>query len=143
MSRESPESEMTDPSSDANFALLCRVVEADDGVPYMMRLGNVPESDSYDFLGVGIRDLIGVAAEEVTHQVWVDRMREVVPDDPDFAGDPADYGRAFKRGDVPVYRVRVRVVLPDGSEKWLRDVSAPVRDPEGKLIATVGILREV
>ncbi|MBN1475438.1 PAS domain-containing protein [Candidatus Sumerlaeota bacterium] len=135
-------SEWIDPSPEVKFALLCRAVEADGGVPYMMRLGDVPENDSYDFLGEGIRDLIGVQAGEVTHRVWVDRMREVVPDDPGYTGDPADYGRAFKRGEVPVYRVRVRVVLPDGTERWLRDVSAPVRDVEGKLIATVGILRE-
>jgi PAS domain-containing protein len=134
---------MTDPSGDVKLALLRRAVEADGGVPYMMRLGDVPENDSYDFLGEGIRDLIGVSAEEVTHRVWIERMREVVPDDPTYTGDPADYGKAFKRGDVPVYRVRVRVVLTDGTEKWLRDISAPVRDAQGKLIATVGILREV
>jgi PAS domain-containing protein len=134
---------MTDPSRDDRFALLFRAVEADGGVPYVMRLGDVPENDSYDFLGEGIRELIGVPAAEVTHEVWVDRMREVVPDDPGHTGDPADYGKAFKRGEIPIYRVRVRVALPDGTEKWLRDVSAPVRDAEGRLIATVGILRGV
>ena len=125
-------------------ALAFRLIEVDGGVPYLMRPGETPEADSYEHLGEGIEALVGIPAAKIDHQAWVDLMQEVVPDDPTYRGEPADYGKAFQIGRVEIYRVRIRIRTPDGREKWLTDRSVPLRDEvSGRLVGTMGVLREV
>ncbi len=113
-----------------------------------MRFGDVPENDSYDFIGDGIEALIGVPPAGLDHHVWVRLVQEAVPSDPDFPGGLDDMGRRFKAGEIPHWRSDIRIRIfqgPDkGQEKWLRDCSVLVRDEKtGEAIGTLGILSDI
>ncbi|SDC71000.1 PAS domain S-box protein [Belnapia rosea] len=73
--------------------------------------------------------LIGRAFTEVTH-----------PDDRET--DLAGFWR-MARGEVPSYQGEKRFIRPDGSVRWARIASSPVRDSEGRPVRTMAVVMDV
>jgi PAS domain S-box-containing protein len=74
-------------------------------------------------------DLIGRHYSELTH-----------PDD--LAAQRAAI-RRVTRGEAASYEVVKRMLLPDGSMRWVRVSSSPVRDPAGRPIRTVAVFQDI
>ncbi len=115
-------------------------IENVKGVPY---LKNYIEY-KYEFIGEGIKNLLGISATEFTP----DRMQEIPVEsfvtDPDAPSDPVEYGKAFLRGEVNRYRVDLKIKTPEGQEKWVSDCSVPIRDEKtGQVTGSLGILQDI
>ncbi len=52
-------------------------------------------------------------------------------------------GKALIDGDVPQIQLEERFVRKDGMPRWVRVTVGPIRDAEGKLIHTLGILQDI
>ncbi len=77
-------------------------------------------------LGRPAEALIGLAFTEVTH-----------PEDREV--DLAGFWR-MARGEVPSYEGEKRFVRPDGSVRWVRIASSPVRDARGQPVRTMAVV---
>ena len=42
-----------------------------------------------------------------------------------------------------VYEQTYRILRPDGTERWIEDRAAPMRDPEGRIVRLAGIARDI
>ncbi|MEQ8822460.1 MAG: ATP-binding protein [Sumerlaeia bacterium] len=111
-----------------------------DGVPYRMQYG-APE---YEFMGNGIEELLEMPAENVSKKLFIECLRDWVIVDPDVDMTVPEYTKAFAEGKIAKYRMDLKVVLPNGKEKWLADFSIPVKDPRsGKVTGSLGILQDI
>ena len=115
-------------------------IENVEGVPYLKDyVGN-----KYNFIGEGIINLLGISATEFTP----DRMQQLPIEsyvtDPKAPADPVEYGKAFLRGEINRYRVDLKIMMPDGGEKWVSDCSVPIRDETtGQVTGSLGILQDI
>jgi PAS domain S-box-containing protein len=116
-------------------------IENVEGVPY---LKNFVEN-KYDFIGEGIKNLLGISANDFTPE----RMRELpvetyITDPEANFFDPVEYGKAFARGEVDHYRVDLKLNPQNGEEKWVSDCSVPIRDEKtGQITGSLGILQDI
>ena len=115
-------------------------IENVEGVPYLKDY----VENKYDFIGEGIKNLLGISATEFTP----DRMKQLPVEsyvtDPKAPADPVEYGKAFLRGKVNHYRVDLKIKMPEGEEKWISDCSVPIRDEKtGMVTGSLGILQDI
>ncbi len=80
-------------------------------------------------LGRPAEALIGLSFAEVTH-----------PEDRE--ADLAGFWR-MARGEVPSYEAEKRFLRPDGSMRWVRLASSPVRDAAGRPVRTMAVVLDV
>ena len=80
-------------------------------------------------VGRSQQDLVGRPFSEVTH-----------PDD--RAADLAGFWR-MARGEAPSYQADKRFVRPDGTVRWVRITSSPIRDAAGRPLRTIAVLLDV
>src|SRR5690606_20611234 len=99
--------------------------------------------DTLTYMGEGIRELTGYSADEMTVALWSSLVQEVVLHGEardmtiDEAREKAHDGRiANWRAD---YKIRKR----NGEIKWVTDSAIPMRDEEGRVIGTLGILLDI
>lgn len=110
------------------------------GVPYLLKYTDY----SYEFMGEGCEELLGVPASELTFEKMREIVKEMVVPEPNAPSDPYEYGRMFREGKVKRYRMDLRIKTPTGEEKWLSDCSVQVKDEKtGKVIGSLGILQDI
>jgi two-component system, cell cycle sensor histidine kinase and response regulator CckA len=115
-------------------------IENAAGVPYQLDLA----SDSYVFMGDGIRALLGLEPQGLARDLVRKMVREVIVADPEGDRDPREYAEAFKEGRISRHLVDLRVQLASGEEKWLSDCSLPLRDEStGEVTGSIGILQDI
>lgn len=102
-------------------------------------------TDTYQNTNLEIlEELIG-AKYEGSHR---DQWKGIEALDLQFHGDLAglpiqEARRRYETGEAPVWRCEFKIKTRDGSVKWLYDVALPVRDEEGNITGSFGILRDV
>ncbi|MBI1291958.1 PAS domain S-box protein [bacterium] len=115
-------------------------IENASGVPYRWDY----KGKHYDFMGEGIRQLLGLEPNQATKQGIESMVMEYVILDPDFKGDIRAYRRSVREGKTPQYRVDLRMETITGEQKWVNDCSVPMRDPKtGEIVGTLGILQDI
>ena len=115
-------------------------IENARGVPYSLNYKNY----TYDFIGEGCEELLGIPAKELTYQKLGQIEKELVVTDPAAPSDPFEYGRAFRRGEVKSFRVDLKLVTRDGRKKWISDCAVPLCDEKtGEVIGSLGILQDI
>ncbi len=50
---------------------------------------------------------------------------------------------ALLRGDVPMVAKEERETWPDGRETWVSTIKLPLRDPDGRIVGTFGVSRDI
>lgn len=116
-----------------------RTIENASGVPYQLDL----EGNRYVFIGNGIEDLVGVAPEEFSPDIYSEMLVDQIVTDPSGPEDHVAYGNDFRRGTVGQYRSDVRIRTPHGDVKWVSDSAVPIRDDSGQVIGSLGILMDI
>ncbi len=117
-----------------------KAIENASGVPYSIIFGH----DAYQFVGEGVKELLGIPPEEFTYSRLVQMVRELEIMDPEAPEEDDAYVQAFKQGKVDKYRADICVQTPTGEEKWVSDCSVPLRDEEtGAIIGSLGILQDI
>jgi|GEM_PF-860706 len=115
-------------------------IENAHGVPYCLNFNDY----SYDFVGQGCEQLLGIPAKQLNFRNFADLSKERVVTDPDAPSDPPEYGKAFRNGKMERFKLDLRIVTPDGQEKWISDCAVPIRDEKtGKIIGSLGILQDI
>ncbi len=116
-----------------------QAIENSSGVPYRMTRGK----ESYDFMGSGLKKLIGIEEDVMSKRVLSSMIRERVILDPQFS-DHDEYSKAFFEGVLERYQLDMRIETSDGRNIWLNDCSVPLRDDEtGVVIGSLGILQDI
>jgi PAS domain S-box-containing protein len=115
-------------------------IENASGVPYRWDY----KTKRYDFMGTGFKDLLGLEGPEVSKEMIELMVQEYQILDADGGQDIRDYRLAVRDGRISKYRVDLKLLTADGSEKWVTDCSVPVRDPKtGAIVGTLGILQDI
>jgi len=120
------------------------VIENASGVPFRSIHGPASGTGFYEFIGAGIERLVGLSVEEFTEKRFVEMVQEVVPLLDEIPRDPVECRRAFTNGEILHYKADIRVITPQGGEKWINDTSLPYRDEKsGRVIGSFGILQDI
>lgn len=121
-----------------NDARLRLLAEATGDALYQLRFATM----TYDYLSPVIKALTGYDAAEIAEMSFARLVLEAsFPD-----GQPADLNLLRlqrKSGGGGALELDYRVRCKDGSEKWLGDHSFPYFDETGRLIGSVGVLRDI
>ena len=89
-----------------------------------------------DFVNDAYVDLMGVSRDEAMRIEWSTRIH---PDD--FPRMVAESRAGEKEGGS--YTVEARFKLPSGEYRWMRAVSQPRRDAEGRLMGYIGVATDI
>lgn len=115
-------------------------IENAQGVPYKLSYSK----NTYDILGEGVKELIGLEANEITFDRLRGLKQQIIIPDPRYADNPLEYGRAFRRGEIDKYRTDFLILTSNGERKWISDCAVPIRDDaSGKVIGSLGILQDI
>ncbi len=110
------------------------------GVPYRLNYAD----KSYEFIGRGCYDLLGIRKKELTFAKLRSIVQETNVIDPKAVTDYYEYNRLFKQGKIKRYRAELKIKTPAGQIKWISDRSLPVRDPKtSQVIGSMGVLQDI
>jgi PAS domain S-box-containing protein len=114
-------------------------IEVADAVPYYQNY----LTNSYEFVGAQIEAMTGYSADEFSVDVWLSMEKEIL-----LRGDliSLTVEEAVKkaRGEEGVswqadYRIKTRY----GEEKWLANAAIQVRNEQGVVVGSLGILQDI
>lgn len=102
-------------------------------------------NDSYDrqmYLSPAFEKVWGRSRDEVYTDPasW---MQTVHPDDREIVADHAKFRLLEEVGLDARYENRYRIILPDGSLKWIKDTSFPIQNENNVLIGFAGIAEDI
>ncbi|MFQ5734396.1 MAG: PAS domain-containing protein, partial [Planctomycetaceae bacterium] len=110
-----------------------------NGVAYQLEF----ESNTYSHMDAAIERLLGYDLSKISRDIWRNIIRQTV-----LRGDAAtvsleDAARAFRAGAFPVWQADYQCTAKDGSTVWLADSSVLIRDEDGTITGSLGILQDV
>ncbi len=116
-----------------------QAIEAADAVPYYQDY----KSNSYLFMGEGIRAMTGYAPAEMTPKVWSDIVQETV-----MLGDAAGLTgseaiEAVRNGRLKAWKCEQKIRRRDGGIRWLTDRSIELLDEHNISHGSIGILQDI
>ena len=89
-------------------------IEAAHGVPYARNY----VTGRFDFVGPGIRELLGYTPEEFTVEIWNASVLEVLPFGKPSDLPPAEVTRQLCEADSPSWWADLRVRTASGCSQW-------------------------
>lgn len=114
-------------------------IQTAQGVPYLLDYAKA----KYDFIGSGCEEMLGLPPEKLSLAMMDILVKESIPTRIPVL-DPNEQVKSFVRGDIDRYKADIRIVTPQGEEKWLSDCSVPIQDPRTeKVIGSIGILQDI
>ncbi|MDI6765452.1 MAG: PAS domain S-box protein [Bacteroidota bacterium] len=121
-----------------------QVIENAGGVPFQLIFGPKFGTGYYKYVGIGIKDLLGIPPSELTEKLFNSLVEEVNPLLTEIPIDPEECRLKMVKGDIPRYKADVRIRTKNGEVKWINDSSLPIRDEKtGKIIGAQGILIDI
>jgi len=115
-------------------------IEHAQGAPYVLDY----TLNNYSFVSEKFGELVGLPLSEITYNKMKELTKEVVITDPEGPSDIHKYINAFKIGSTKRYQTDIRVITPQGEEKWFSDYSVPVMDEKtGTVTSSLGILHDI
>ncbi len=122
-----------------NHALYRRAIGVAGLVPYQKDYA----SDTYVFMGEGIRDITGYAPTELRSAVWREMILETV-----FQGEATglNHAEAVRRsvsGEIRNWRADHRIRTRSGEVRWISDSSIPLLDAKGAYMGSMGIIQDI
>ena len=120
------------------------VIENAAGVPFKLIFGPSIGTGYYEYVGAGIKDLVGFSSREFTEQRFIDSVVEMIPLAPGMPADPDACRQKIIRGDLRQYKRDIRIRTASGEQKWVNDSSIPMRDERtGNVVGAFGILIDI
>ena len=98
---------------------------------------------SYTFVGEGILELTGYAANTMTPELW-NNISQVDVFRGDLSGLTTDEAiRKVAKGEVNAWTVDTLIQTRQGDERWIADTSIEVRDEHGNSIGSIGLMQDI
>ncbi|MFH1739617.1 MAG: PAS domain S-box protein [bacterium] len=114
-------------------------IEVADSVPYYQNY----LTSAYEFVGPGIESLIGYAPEEFTPGLWTSIIQEHILLG-NLAGLSLEEAIQQARGESGIsWRADCRVRTRSGEERWISNSAVQVRNEQGTVIGSLGILQDI
>ncbi|MDP8243507.1 MAG: PAS domain S-box protein [Candidatus Hinthialibacter antarcticus] len=108
-------------------------------VPYYLNY----ERDDYDFVGSGIKKLLGYEASEFSRDAWERCEKELFLLD-DLKATPAlEAVEAVKTGKETHWHAHYRAETRTGEERWLSDSAVQIKNDQGIVIGSIGLLQDI
>lgn len=116
-----------------------QAIEAADAVPYYQDY----KSNSYLFMGEGIRAMTGYGPQEMNPHLWSDLVQETI-----MLGEAAGLTSleaidAVRNGRIKTWKCDQRIVTRDGKTRWLTDRSIELLDDRNVSHGSIGILQDI
>jgi PAS domain S-box-containing protein len=116
-----------------------RAIEAADAVPYYQDYA----SNSYLFIGEGIRAMTGYEPQEMYPDRWEELVEETV-----MLGEAAgmeidDVIEAVRNGKIKAWKCDQKIRTRDGKIRWLTDRSVELLDAQNISHGSIGILQDI
>lgn len=116
-----------------------RAIAAANAIPYQKEYG----TDTYVFMGEGIKDLTGYSPSELRSAVWREMILETV-----FLGEAAGLERAEAArravaGELKHWRADHRIRARTGEIRWISDSSIPLFSDAGQYAGSMGIIQDI
>jgi len=116
-----------------------QAIEAADAVPYYQDY----KSNSYLFMGEGIREMVGYGPEEISPPKWSDIVQETV-----LLGEAAGLSVAeaiqlVRQGKLKTWKCDQKIIRRDGQVRWLTDRSIELLDENKISHGSIGILQDI
>src|SRR5258706_8915366 len=120
-------------------AIYRQAIEAAGAVPYYRD----HQTDSFRFMGTGIREITGYALEEITTEILNTLIQEV-----HMLGEAAglsavDALKLSRSGKLNVWQADYQIVTRDGQIRWVYDSSIQLIGTDGVNYASIGILQDI
>ena len=122
-----------------NHALYRRAIGVAGLVPYQKDYA----SDTYVFMGEGIRDITGYAPTELRSTVWREMILETVFQGEAAGLDRAEAARRAVAGEIRNWRADHRIRTRSGEIRWISDSSIPLLDAKGGYMGSMGIIQDI
>lgn len=120
-----------------------KLIEYDGGIPFHLMFGKDPGEDYYVQGGNGIENLTGIKASELTGKSFRNLVEEIVSLSDNTPSDYYEIRRRMLSGDIPAYRIEIRLTTVAGKKKWVREASMAVKDEAGAITGMIGILHDI
>jgi len=122
-----------------NHELYRRAITAANAIPYQKHYA----TDTYVFLGEGIKELTGYGRGELRSAIWKEMILKTV-----FLGDAAsltipEAARRSMRGELKNWRADHQIRTRTGEVRWISDSSVPIHGASGEYIGSLGILQDI
>ncbi len=119
--------------------LFQEAIEVADAVPYYQDY----LKNQYEYVQPGIQELIGYSADEFTPELWEKITKEIILLG-DLKGLSLEEAVQKSRGQEGVsWRADYRILTKEGQERWLSNAAVQVRDDDGKVVGSLGILQDI
>jgi PAS domain S-box-containing protein len=116
-----------------------QAIEAADAVPYYQDY----KSNSYLFIGEGIREMTGYSPEEMSPPVWSEIVQETIMLD-EAAGLTATRAiELVRQGKLKAWKCDQKIRTRDGQIRWLTDRSIELLNEQNISYGSIGILQDI
>lgn len=138
--RDITERKLSDEKLQSVHDLYRKAIENSDSVLYRLNMS----TNEYEFVGGRCEQILGISESEWTPDLWQKMKQEVVVTDSAGPDDWREYEEAFRRGELERYHADVRILTPDGKEKWVSDTAVLLRDDKtGEVTGSLGIAQDI
>ncbi|HMA62179.1 MAG TPA: PAS domain S-box protein, partial [bacterium] len=114
-------------------------IENAKGIPYRLNYGD----QKYQFIGAGVKEVFGIEPSEMNFTNMKKMVKGALVVDQQAPDDYKKYGKMFRNGQVDNYNVELKILTPDGIQKWVSDRSVPIKNESGDVIGSMGIMEDI
>ncbi len=120
-------------------AIYRQAIGAVGGVPYRLDL----REGRYVYMDPRIQELLGYPPEELTPELFVARIEDVVMRGSLADCSPREAVHQVRDRGQGVWRADYRIRTRDGQVRWMTDASVELRDEHGHSVGSIGILLDI
>lgn len=100
-------------------------------------------TDTYTFMGEGIKEMTGYTFQELTATIWNSILLETV-----MRGEAGGFSlneaiRRTKNGEIKQWIAEQKIRTKNGEIRWIKDSSIQLYDSQGKAIGALGIMQDI
>jgi signal transduction histidine kinase len=124
--------------------LYSQAIENADGVPYELVFGRSVGDGYYVSLGSGIRQLLGISNLELTEELFLQMIEEIISIPDMISYSPQELRDKIIRDEIRNYKAEILITTPSGNKKWIKDSAIPVLDEKtGRVTGLFGIFFDI
>lgn len=108
-------------------------------VPYYLNY----ETDNYEFVGSGIKQLLGYEPHEFGRREWEQCEKECFLLENMKGMAARDAVQKAKAGNEPKWHANYRLETTTGEERWVSDSAIQIKNEQGVVIGSIGLLQDI